>query len=64
MVQFASNFIIEEITPQVVAQIPWGTIIEIMQKATLDRINAKVGISKYKILEELPKYLERKLNGV
>ena len=33
MVQFASNFIIEEITPQVVAQIPWGTIIEIMQKA-------------------------------
>ncbi|MCR5462139.1 MAG: PDDEXK nuclease domain-containing protein [bacterium] len=32
MVQFASNFIIEEITPQVVAQIPWGTIIEIMQK--------------------------------
>ena len=33
-------------------------------KTTLDRINAKVGIFKYKILEELPKYLERKLNGV
>ncbi len=32
-------------------------------KTTLDRINAKVGISKYKILEELPEYLEKRLNN-
>ena len=32
-------------------------------KTTLDRINAKVGISKYKILEELPIYLEKRLNN-
>ena len=30
-------------------------------KTTLDRINAKLGISKYKILEELPAYLNKKL---
>ncbi len=31
-------------------------------KNTLSRINAKVGISKYKIFEELPEYLEKRLN--
>ncbi|MCR5462332.1 MAG: PDDEXK nuclease domain-containing protein [bacterium] len=30
-------------------------------KSTLDRINAKVGVSKYKVLEDLPKYLEKRL---
>ena len=64
MIKVSKEFSIEEIMHQVGAQIPWRTIIEIMQKSTLDRINAKVGISKYKILEEVPKYLERKLNGV
>ena len=138
MSQVASNLSVEEIRHQVGAQLPWRTIIEIIQKSnsheemlwyinqthkygwsrsqvlqkfkeksyernliepdtsmlvkkddsikelfkdnyffdflnkdntkteksTLDRINAKVGISKYKILEELPEYLERKLNGV
>ena len=31
-------------------------------KNTLDCINANVGISKYKIFEELPSYLEKRLN--
>ena len=31
-------------------------------KSTLDSINANVGISKYKIFEELPSYLEKRLN--
>ena len=31
-------------------------------KNTLDSINANVGISKYKIFEELPSYLEKRLN--
>ena len=30
-------------------------------KTTLDMINAKIGVSKYKVLEELPIYLEKKL---
>ena len=30
-------------------------------KTTLSKINAKIGISKYKIIEELPAYLEKKL---
>lgn len=30
-------------------------------KTTLSKINAKIGISKYKIIEELPTYLEKKL---
>jgi len=31
-------------------------------KNTLNKINARVGISKYKIFEELPEYLEKRLN--
>lgn len=30
-------------------------------KTTLSKINAKIGISKYKIIEELPVYLEKRL---
>ena len=30
-------------------------------ETTLKNINMKLGVSKYKILEELPEYLERKL---
>ena len=30
-------------------------------KTTLDKVNAKLGISKYKIFEELPIYLEKRL---
>ena len=30
-------------------------------KSTLDRINAKVGVSKYKVLEELKEYLKKRL---
>ena len=134
MAQFASEFKLVEIVQQPVAQIPWGTIIEIMSKsksheemlfyinathkygwsrsmvlnqfelkayersliepATTDIIKSddltnelfkdtyafnfldkekiksekdlknqlKLGISKYKILEELPDYLEKRLN--
>ena len=30
-------------------------------KTTLDLVNGKIGISKYKIFEDLPNYLEKKL---
>ena len=30
-------------------------------KTTLDLVNSKIGVSKYKIFEELPSYLERRL---
>ena len=31
-------------------------------KTSLNKLNSKIGISKYKFIEELPKYLESKLN--
>ena len=31
-------------------------------RTTLDNVNMQLSISKYKILEELPKYLEKRLN--
>ena len=49
MVQFAKEFTQEEIFHQPSEQIPWRTIIEIMTK------------SKYKFMDELPSYLEKKL---
>ena len=61
---------------QVVPQIPCGTIVKIMKKSsfkeaswyvaktTLSTITAKIGVSKYKILEEIPKYLADKLNDI
>jgi len=33
-------------------------------KTTLDMINGKIGISKYKVLEDLPNYLLQKLKEI
>ena len=54
MAQFASIFEEAEIGRQPVVQIPWGTIIKIMQKSS----------SKYKLLEDLPNYLSSRLNAL
>ena len=40
----------------------YGTLIKRINLDGLDLTNAKVGISKYKIFEELPEYLEKRLN--
>ena len=81
MMRFASSFEENEITPQVVAKISWGSLDLIISKShshseMLYYINEthkngwsrsmvlnqmKLGISKYKIIEELPEYLEKRL---
>ena len=58
-------------------QIPWSSIIEIMNKSsskeeilwyvaktTLSNATAKIGMSKYKILEEIPDYSADELNDI
>ena len=85
MARFSQEFSRKEITPQHVAQIPWGTLIEVIvpksksheemlyyinechkngwsRAMTLKNSIMKLGISKYKLIEELPEYLEKKLN--
>ena len=76
MSQFASIFAKNEIIGQAVLQIPWGTIVKILKKSsykeaswyvaktTLSNVTAKIGVSKYKILEEIPDYLADKLNDI
>ena len=49
MSQFANEFTKNEISQQPVGQIPWRTLMNTI-------------ISKYKLIEELLEYLERKLN--
>lgn len=72
MSQFASFFADNEIMGQVVPHIPWGTIVKITKKSsskeaswyvaktTLSNVTAKIGVSKYKILKEIPDYLADK----
>ncbi len=45
------EYTIGEISQQPVGQIPWGTLMTVIPPK-----------SKYKLLEELPAYLEKKLN--
>lgn len=77
MSQLASIFAENEIMGQVVPQIPWGTIVKIMKKSSSKeeilwyvaktafcKVTVKIGVSKYKILEEVPDYLADKLNDI
>lgn len=76
MSRFANWFTITEIRAQPVPQIPWSSIIEIMNKSsskealwyvaktTFCKVTVKSGVSKYKFLEEVPDYLADKLNDI
>ena len=57
---FASNFSYNEISPQVVGHIPWGTIDYIMSKSKSHK--ERLEISKFKLVEDLIIYLEKRLN--
>lgn len=72
MSRFTNWFTITEIRAQPMPQIPWSSIIEIMNKSsskealwyvaktTLSKVTAKIGI----ILAEIPDYLADKLNDI
>ena len=65
MSQFANEFTMSEIVEQPAQKIPWFTIVKIMHQHGAQipwRTIMTVIIPKYKTLEELPEYLEKKLN--
>lgn len=41
----------------------WYINAKFVAETTLKKSLVKLGISKYKFMEELPEYLERRLNG-
>ena len=57
MMRFANEFEEKEITPQLVAKIPWSTLDIIIS-------NSRLQEEKYKIIEELPEYLEKRLKEI
>lgn len=65
MSQFSNTFSLDEIRQRLVAQISWRSIITIMSKCKEhNKSNSKIGVSKYKYIEELGEYLEKRLKEI
>lgn len=74
MSQFASESDENEFSQQPVGQILWGTLVTVIipckdsdsfvAKTSLIKVNLNLGISKYKIIEDLPEYLEKRMKEI